>query len=350
MPFVAISPYDTYKNIPLCTFNSELYCICSTASNNYGVLFQYDLTNNVWVPKTGGLPIAAYGYALQLIVFNNKLYTIASANVGNLNQGLLYEWDGVSAWVQKAPSLFGAGSIIHAHVNKAFVYNNQLWVSGLSDQTGQLVVYWDGVSAWVTAWSTSHITNNPMIGAFGGNLYASNLEWTFSGTKFGYTNLYQWNGTSAASATAPDKWTLVANQINTTSLVYEFYALNNGLYANVYDSSTSTWLFYSVDTAWHSISSSFDPTVYFQGAWYGGKFDQYSNQVYSFLEGGTPQAFATLPTDYTPLSIELATLNNQLYASSNSGDGLLFEFVPPSPKLVGSNLNGGAYRVSRRLL
>ena len=118
-------------------------------------------------PKLGA---EAFIYIYSLCVYNGKLYGVTSPS------GKLYEWNGVNAWIEKAPKL------AETHIWSLCVYNGKLY--GGTGNSGKLYG-WNGVNAWVE--KAQYLGEQKIFSlcVYNGKLYG--------GTGESSGKLYEWN-------------------------------------------------------------------------------------------------------------------------------------------------------------
>lgn len=141
------------------------------------------------------------GYNVRLLAsLNGEIY-------GATDVGELLKWDGVSAWVSKAPQLLG-----YTTSNSLASFNNKMYM--IAD-AGALLE-WDGVSAWVVkAGPPPSSVDAVGLYTFGGELYTG-------GYAFNDGRLYKWNGINA--------WVEVAGNLNTEHLMRSAVEHNSSLW------------------------------------------------------------------------------------------------------------------------
>jgi hypothetical protein len=229
------------------------------------------------------------------------------------------------------------------------------------DGAGRLL-QWNGVNAWTVAAPQLTLGEAPLsLAVLGGSIYAGTSP---SGL------LYKWNGTNA--------WVKVASQYGTIPtmllIVYngEIYGL--GFIGSSYTPTGVPLVKWDGVSSWIEVAPMFSPPQYLSsavvhdGILYIGTGYTDSGTFYGgyllHLEGSSLvlSADRTLSDgdDAGSVITSLVEFNGHIYGinerqpSTYGGDLFVLQFAsplpPPSPKLVGSNLNGGAYRISRRLL
>lgn len=121
--------------------------------------------------------VAQLGYnknITTLLVFNNKLY-------GTTYDGMLLEWNGSNAWIEKANS--------DIWILASTIYKNKLYGGG----TDHKILEWNGVDAWSTAGQCLTFPNtvNSLCG-FDNALYASNGKRYVTGGIVEWVDDYYW--------------------------------------------------------------------------------------------------------------------------------------------------------------
>jgi hypothetical protein len=238
------------------------------------------------------------GQILPLAVFNGKLYGGAGET------GKLYEWNGVDAWVEKAPKL-ALGD--ETEVSSLAVFNGKLY--GTTAGGGKLVE-WNGVNAWAQkAPMLGTETTLPSLAVFNGKLYGG------TGTN---GRLFEWNGVDAWAQKAP----MLGSETHISSLAVFNGKLYGGTYpgGKLYEWTGSAWverapqLNGQVDIRSLAV---FNGKLY-GSAWGGGRLFEW-NGVDAWVEKA-PKLGSEI------IILSLAVFNGKLYGSTGTSGGKLYEW------------------------
>jgi uncharacterized membrane protein (UPF0136 family) len=283
---VAPPPVAGESLIAIAVFNNLLYGCTFTHGS---ALYQWD-GGSGWILKA---PVLNLESIQSMAVFNGKLYA------GGFNSGVLYEWNGINAWVNKANTHVG-----EQQIDSLAVYNGELY--GGTGAHGYLFK-WDGVSSWVTVGASIDSYINALA-VFNGKLYA--------GTSFhGY--LYEWDGVN---------WTRVAGPLPPTESGILSLAVYNG---EIYGGSYSHSILYKWDgvSAWMEVAPRFGAEVgilslaVFNGSLFGGT--EYRGNLLVYGPG--------VSTDPASVIGHQATLNGTLIDDAGVVCDCAFDWGPTLP-------------------
>lgn len=126
-------------------FNDKIYSIGS------GALYEWNGVD-AWVSKAPAYLAQTAFY--DITIFNNELYS------GSFTAGYLFKWNGVDAWVSVAAPIAGY------KINAMSVFNNELYAIGSTTTGSYRLMKWDGVSAWVHMVFVSDYFSNTLFSSF----------------------------------------------------------------------------------------------------------------------------------------------------------------------------------------
>ena len=121
--------------------------------------------------------------------------------------GKLYEWNGVNAWVERAPKLG-----VETYIRALAVYNGKLYGGTAPNEK---LYEWNGINAWIEVAPKLAETGIWSLAVYNGKLYGG----TYPNGK-----LYEWNGVSASTS-----FGIVTLQLDAAKVVHKvkLYAKSN---------------------------------------------------------------------------------------------------------------------------
>jgi len=305
-------------------FNNHLYATCFVNTEMSGQLLVWngvnawvqvafgptpvDVLSNGWgVQNQGSIGTSYAGGNQGMAVFNGNLFGVVDqSNPG----GVLFQWDGVSAWVLKA-NYYLNGAVDNRGMTDLCVFNNQLY--GTDAGFGGHLFQWNGTDAWVMVADTYGFKSCARsMCVFNNHLYA--IAGQSGHIAGGY--LFQWNGTNAWTVAAPIPNGHVGRSSNT--LVF-----NNNLYC-VIDGVLFQW---NNTNAWVNVAPAQYQYANELFIWNGSLYSCGGTDIYKWNGFNAWVLFDTMPL----VVDNLVVFNNTLFASST---GKLYERVP-TPALPG---------------
>ncbi|HOE58871.1 MAG: T9SS type A sorting domain-containing protein [Bacteroidales bacterium] len=269
------------------------------SQSNYRNLY-FGIDNNhldiSWVEKASQAGNTEQ-HILSLVVYNGKLFG------GTGENGMLYEWNGIDAWVQKAPKLNDETEII-----SLAVYNGKLY--GGTNPNGKLYE-WNDTDAWVEkAAKLGDEIEIFSLAVYNGKLY---------GGTYPNGSLYEWNGT--------DAWVEKASQAGGTEQFILSLAIYNGkLYGGTYPNGslyewngTDAWVEKAPKLSTETFIGSL---AVYNGKLYGGTYP--NGKLYEWNGADAWVEKASKLGDETEIT-SLAVYNGKLYGGT-APNGKLYEW------------------------